>query len=114
MTTHLHPHSDEYWTQNDAQYAADSASTTTATRAAQHAAAYRAEQTRAAARAPRKSVSDRLYRSTHGRAPRGYGRWMFELRNLPGQPPTDMVTERTGTYTEAKRSLTAGEWIVLP
>ena len=56
-----------------------------------------------------RSVSDRLYRTVHGRAPRGYGLWMFEAR---GQ--LDQTTSRTGTYTDAKRALPAGSWIVLP
>lgn len=63
---------------------------------------------------PAATVTTRQYVTSHGRAPRGYGHWMFELRNLPGQPPTDHVVERAGTYTEAKRALPAGEWIVLP
>jgi hypothetical protein len=54
-------------------------------------------------------VSDRLYRTIHGRAPRGYGMWMFEKR---GQ--VDETVSRTGTYTEARKALPSGEWIVLP
>lgn len=57
----------------------------------------------------RRSVSDRLYRTIHGRAPRGYGMWMFEQR---GQ--LDQTVTRTGTFGDAKRALPAGEWIVLP
>lgn len=60
------------------------------------------------------TVSTRLYRTAHGKDPRGYGLWMFELRNQPGQPPTDQVIHRTGTYTEAKRQLPPGSWVVLP
>ena len=61
-----------------------------------------------------KTVSTRLYRQSHGRDPRGYGLWMFELRNVPGAPPTDHIVTRTGTYTDAKKALPAGSWIVLP
>lgn len=60
------------------------------------------------------TVSTRLYRSSHGRNPRGYGLWMFDRQPAPGQPPVDQPIERTGTYTQAKAQLPAGAWIVLP
>jgi hypothetical protein len=60
-----------------------------------------------------KRISTRLYRSSHGHEPRGRGLWIFE-QYVPGQPPTDITVTRTGTYTEARRALPAGEWVVLP
>lgn len=56
----------------------------------------------------RKIVYTTAYKISHGAEPRGRGAWMF----------FNMATETevtvTGTYTEAKRQLTAGEWMVLP
>jgi hypothetical protein len=59
------------------------------------------------------TVSTRLYQSAHGRNPRGYGMWMFDRRHADGTTADQPVT-RTGTYTEAKRALPAGSWVVLP
>jgi hypothetical protein len=55
-----------------------------------------------------KTVSTRQYQASHGRSPRGYGQWMFELRGAG-----EIVT-RTGTYTDARKALPAGNWVVLP
>lgn len=61
-----------------------------------------------------KTFDTRLYRTTHGHTPRGHGMWAFERAAQPGQPPTDQPVFRTGTYTDAKRQLPAGRWVVLP
>jgi hypothetical protein len=55
-----------------------------------------------------KTISTRTYLASHGRTPRGYGQWMFELRGC-GE-----IFTATGTYTQAKAALPAGNWVVLP
>jgi hypothetical protein len=42
------------------------------------------------------------YRFSHGKAPRGTGRWMFEFSDRPDSTRFATVT---GTYTDAKRRL---------
>jgi hypothetical protein len=42
------------------------------------------------------------YRFSHGKAPRGTGRWMFEFSD---RPDSTRFTTVFGTYTEAKKKL---------
>lgn len=66
-----------------------------------------------------KTVSTRLYEMSHGAQPRGHGLWMFatvaavRAARRTGELPEDMV-QVTGTYTQAKAQLAAGEWVVMP
>jgi hypothetical protein len=55
-----------------------------------------------------KIVKTNEYEASHGRQPRGDGLWLF--RNAD----TGDVHEHTGTYTQARASLPAGTWVVLP
>jgi hypothetical protein len=56
-----------------------------------------------------KTIDTTGYEFSHGRKPRGYGFWGFARVGHPGE---EFWT--TGTYTEAKRALPAGDWQVLP
>ena len=59
-------------------------------------------------RRPRTEVDTREYECSHMRAPRGRGGWLF--RNAT----TGEVVNRNGTYSEARRALAGGRWVVLP
>jgi hypothetical protein len=47
------------------------------------------------------------YKASHWHAPRGRGRWLF--RNQDGK-----ILEASGTYTEAKKQLPSGKYVVCP
>lgn len=53
-------------------------------------------------------VETALYVNSHLREPRGRGGWLFE--NIE----TDEVINLNGTYTDAKKRLPPGTWLVLP
>jgi hypothetical protein len=59
----------------------------------------------------RRQVSTDEYEFSHGHTPRGRGAWIF----APAGRENDMTAwvTKSGTYTEAKRQLPAGEWTVL-
>lgn len=64
--------------------------------------------TTARTRRPRTEVDTREYRRSHMAEPRGRGGWLF--RNAV----TGEEVCRCGTYTEARRALGGGSWVVLP
>lgn len=65
-----------------------------------------------------KTFDTTQFEFAHGRKPRGHGRWAFAARadvraaNGTGEMP-EGIQWATGTFTEAKRQMPAGDWIVL-
>lgn len=57
-------------------------------------------------------VDTAAYRRSHSKTPRGYGSWIFAPAGGEGMPET-WVT-RVGMYTEARKQLDAGCWVVMP
>lgn len=66
----------------------------------------------------KKNFRTAYFENAHGRKPRGFGAWPF-IRyedNIAASAVGDFdraIVWKTGTYTEAKRALPAGDWIVL-
>jgi len=66
-----------------------------------------------------KTFDTSQYRASHLSEPRGRGLWAFATRAAvraargTGDMP-ESIEWRNGTYTEAKKQLPAGDWIVLP
>ena len=60
-----------------------------------------------------KTFSTTEFEFSHGRKPRGFGSWGF----APKGQRDDMnawVWVNNATFTEARKQVPAGEWIVLP
>lgn len=57
----------------------------------------------------RKVVHTTAYKLSHGTEPRGWGTWIFKSLDNGTEVATSMKT-----YTEAKKLLAPGEWMVQP